>query len=458
MSFEKLLEEKRKQAGESGEKESPVKLSHASAKIETGKTAVSGNGWQDLFEDDATYFEKLRKANQNYQARHKPEKKKKSTFEILKELERADEERERAQAAGIENPELIPLSFEKNEFDEFKHVNPNIIGVQKRKNDKQFDHFTLRQANNFAEKNGVSIDTDWQIAVVANDEAALIRELDKEQEPGNLRDEEGRTPLLWAVWAGNHELIPLLCKRGYRLDLRDNDGGNALHYAAINGSIRQFEIIAEDNMHLLHTTTRHGWDVLHIAGYFQKEALFTHLINKYPFMLNRRDQDDKNILELVGDNKTLRQEIFTVAKAQLVTGYKPRAAYFKVWQKHSSAMLLDRVTQVLEDYYAKPKQALHPKRHFCGRAKSFAYELKKLTIKEHMINGDNSLNTLRSAIDREIEETVTEIINQGKENSGEIAGSYLRRLYFLQQMMLDRCNLPAAFKDPLLDSIAKPAG
>jgi ankyrin repeat protein len=61
-------------------------------------------------------------------------------------------------------------------------------------------------------------------------ELALARGADLE-----ARDGEGRTPLMVAAAAGDHDTVALFLERGARADARDNDGATALHHAARGG-------------------------------------------------------------------------------------------------------------------------------------------------------------------------------------------------------------------------------
>ncbi|OGP59447.1 MAG: hypothetical protein A2V67_07510 [Deltaproteobacteria bacterium RBG_13_61_14] len=57
----------------------------------------------------------------------------------------------------------------------------------------------------------------------------------------NARDEEGCTPLLWAVFAGEKDVVELLLARGADIRRANNDGETPLHWAVL---LRDHEIAA----------------------------------------------------------------------------------------------------------------------------------------------------------------------------------------------------------------------
>ena len=57
----------------------------------------------------------------------------------------------------------------------------------------------------------------------------------------NIKDEHGRIPLIYAVYANNVEIVQILLDSGVNIDMRDNHGCTALINAVINTS--EIEII-----------------------------------------------------------------------------------------------------------------------------------------------------------------------------------------------------------------------
>jgi len=59
----------------------------------------------------------------------------------------------------------------------------------------------------------------------------------------NARDEDGSTPLLWAVLSGSQEVVELLIARGADINGKNNEGESPLHWAAISGNIKIAEVL-----------------------------------------------------------------------------------------------------------------------------------------------------------------------------------------------------------------------
>ena len=52
----------------------------------------------------------------------------------------------------------------------------------------------------------------------------------------NASDEDGCTPLIWAVLAGSEESVKLLIGRGADVNCKNNEGETPLHIAAMSGA------------------------------------------------------------------------------------------------------------------------------------------------------------------------------------------------------------------------------
>jgi len=61
-------------------------------------------------------------------------------------------------------------------------------------------------------------------------------------------DRYGRTPLSYAVWAGNVPVVKLLVKAGARADLKDKIGGTPLSYAGCNGYKEVIELLLKGDI------------------------------------------------------------------------------------------------------------------------------------------------------------------------------------------------------------------
>ena len=53
----------------------------------------------------------------------------------------------------------------------------------------------------------------------------------------NVRDEDGCTPLLWAVLSGDLSSVEMFIANGAEVNSRNNDGETPLHWAATTGNL-----------------------------------------------------------------------------------------------------------------------------------------------------------------------------------------------------------------------------
>jgi hypothetical protein len=82
----------------------------------------------------------------------------------------------------------------------------------------------------------------------------------------NARDNEGKTPLFWAVYAWNHpEHASLLIAHGADVRPRDHEGQTPLHYAALFGSEAQIGLLLEHGAEI-DARTALGRTPLHYAA------------------------------------------------------------------------------------------------------------------------------------------------------------------------------------------------
>ncbi|KAK5658815.1 hypothetical protein OQA88_1627 [Cercophora sp. LCS_1] len=61
----------------------------------------------------------------------------------------------------------------------------------------------------------------------------------------NARDDDGRTPLSWAVEHGSRDMMELLLAKGAELELRDNSGVTPLLRAAMAGNVAMLELLLD---------------------------------------------------------------------------------------------------------------------------------------------------------------------------------------------------------------------
>jgi len=59
----------------------------------------------------------------------------------------------------------------------------------------------------------------------------------------NIQDDNGRTPLIWAVEGHKPEIVKILLEKNANLNIPDNDGNTPLIHAAMNTTFRNSEIV-----------------------------------------------------------------------------------------------------------------------------------------------------------------------------------------------------------------------
>ena len=104
-------------------------------------------------------------------------------------------------------------------------------------------------------------------------------------DPVDLRDENGRTPLMNAVLKGNFQQVTRLVNTGANLSLKDSKGQNVLHLAAQHGDTNIIDVIhtrmqkidersAEDMTPLMFAAL--GGKLQAVEWFLRKGALATH--------------------------------------------------------------------------------------------------------------------------------------------------------------------------------------
>jgi len=76
-------------------------------------------------------------------------------------------------------------------------------------------------------------------------EAEVCLQLLDQGANANARDEDGCSPLLWAVLAGNKELVKMLLAQGAEVNVSNLDGETPLHWAAVTGKIEIAQLLLD---------------------------------------------------------------------------------------------------------------------------------------------------------------------------------------------------------------------
>ena len=107
--------------------------------------------------------------------------------------------------------------------------------------------------------------------------------LDQDGNSVNLKAHDGRSPIFWAAYKGNVELMSELIKRGARLDLIDDHGVSVVNFAASTGQtkIELFELCANNGIQLNKEETSDGaTPLLLVMPYLASPAEIDYFIQK----------------------------------------------------------------------------------------------------------------------------------------------------------------------------------
>jgi len=78
-------------------------------------------------------------------------------------------------------------------------------------------------------------------------DTALCEDLLNKGAGVNAKDEDGCSPLLWAVLSGNIGAVQTLIDRGADIDALNNDSETPLHWAATSGNLSLAKLLVSKN-------------------------------------------------------------------------------------------------------------------------------------------------------------------------------------------------------------------
>lgn len=122
----------------------------------------------------------------------------------------------------------------------------------------------------------------WAIIEDVPNETALFL-LDQKGNEVNKRAHDGRSPIFWAAYRGNVELMKQLIERGAKLDLIDDHGNSVVNFAASTGQLnpKLYDICIENGVKLNDERTKEGaTPLLLIMPYLNSPELITYFTDK----------------------------------------------------------------------------------------------------------------------------------------------------------------------------------
>jgi ankyrin repeat protein len=91
------------------------------------------------------------------------------------------------------------------------------------------------------------------------------------------RDVNKRTPLHWAVIAGDLKIVAYLLYKGADIEAREKNGATPLHFAAYSKNLDIVKYLIQQNANI-NATDYSGWTPLHYYTYYQFEMGVKYLI------------------------------------------------------------------------------------------------------------------------------------------------------------------------------------
>ena len=116
--------------------------------------------------------------------------------------------------------------------------------------------------------------------LAGNGELAEVRSALVRGEDVNSRGTKGTTALMWAVWNNHNSIVKLLLDQpAVDVNVKDNDGWTALHYAAISNNAEGARmLLLHKNFNSANVTNNSGDTALMIAVKFRKEEVLRELV------------------------------------------------------------------------------------------------------------------------------------------------------------------------------------
>ncbi|XP_062594182.1 uncharacterized protein LOC134255675 [Saccostrea cucullata] len=125
----------------------------------------------------------------------------------------------------------------------------------------------------------------------------------------NVKDNNGENALHAAAWGGNIELLNFLLVRGFDIENETNDGKTVLHRCCKNGKLEMCNFLVKTYPHLLDVKDNNGSNALHCAAWDGNIDLLKFLLEK-GFNIESTRNDGKTVLHLCCMNGKIDMCIF----------------------------------------------------------------------------------------------------------------------------------------------------
>ena len=108
---------------------------------------------------------------------------------------------------------------------------------------------------------------------------------------------KGWTVLHYSAKYGSYDLFRYFADMGANINLKDNDGSNCLHIAALYGHLKLCRILKDKHNFDAHMADKHGWTALHFSARYGSFDLFRYFADMGA-NINLKDNDGSNCLHI----------------------------------------------------------------------------------------------------------------------------------------------------------------
>ena len=99
---------------------------------------------------------------------------------------------------------------------------------------------------------------------------------DKHKFDVHMVTKKGCTALHYSVRYGSYDLFTYFANMGADIYLKNKDGWNCLHIAALNGHLNLCKILTDKHKFDVHIVSKNGWTALHFSARYGSYDLFTY--------------------------------------------------------------------------------------------------------------------------------------------------------------------------------------
>ena len=121
--------------------------------------------------------------------------------------------------------------------------------------------------------------------------------IDKHNFDKDTADKDGWTALHYSSRCGSYELFRYFADMGVDIYVKDNDGRNCLHIAALDGHLNLCKILIDKHNFDKHMPTNIGWTVLHYSARYGSYELFRYFADM-GVDIYLKDNDGRNCLHI----------------------------------------------------------------------------------------------------------------------------------------------------------------